>query len=128
PKLVITTATIFIVVLLGALRVRDLWFWRDQTLKNAEAHAGSVAFILSEYIRQVFAASDASLRQLAVHSRRVGGPAAPASEWAPILAAAQASLTGIGSLTVTDAQGIIRYSTQPRIIGQPRRGEYVFVR
>ena len=58
-------------------------------------------------------------------SPRLGGPAA-AANWTPILNAARAGLTGVGSLTVTDADGIIRASTLGAIVGQSRRDEYVF--
>ena len=41
----------------------------------------NLSSILSEYLRETFAAGDASLRQLVLHSRRVGGPSAPAADW-----------------------------------------------
>ena len=87
-----------------------------------------MSLVLSEYIREIFVAGDTSVRQLAVYSQRAGGPAAPAAEWQPILTAARAALTGIGSLSVTDADGIIRHSSQPVIVGESRRDEYVFER
>jgi signal transduction histidine kinase len=127
-KLVIATLTIGVLLTLSALRLGDLWWWRTQTLNQAEARAANLSSILSEYLRETFAASDASLRQLALHSRRVGGPTAPASEWMPSLTSARAGLTGVGSLTVTDAAGTIRHSTQPLIVGESRRKEYAFAR
>jgi signal transduction histidine kinase len=125
-KLVIALLTAGALLLTSALRLGDLWWWRTQTLHAAELRAENLSFILSEYLRESFAAGDASLRQLALHSRRVGGPAAPDSEWLPPLDAARAGLTGIGSISVTDKDGVIRHSTQPLIVGQPRRDDYLF--
>ncbi|HWF84996.1 MAG TPA: hypothetical protein VG222_09125, partial [Vicinamibacterales bacterium] len=112
----------------AALRARDLWRWRTQTVSAAEARAANLALILAEYVRESFVAGDASLRQLALHSRRIGGPAAPDADWAPSLRSAKAGLAGVGSISVTDRDGIIRHSTQPAILGQSRRDEYVFRR
>jgi signal transduction histidine kinase len=111
---------------LAAFRAVDLWWWREQTLKAAGVRAGNLAVIVSEYIHEMFVAADASLRQLAVHSQRVGGPRVPDDEWAPSLASASAGLTGIVSISVTDADGIIRHSTERGIVGQSRRDSYIF--
>ncbi len=112
----------------AALRARDLWRWRTQTVSAAEARAANLALILAEYVHESFAAGDASLRQLALHGRRIGGPLAPEADWAPSLRSAKAGLAGVGSISVTDRDGIIRHSTQPGILGQSRRHEYVFRR
>jgi signal transduction histidine kinase len=125
-KRAIATLTVALLLGLSALRLADLWSWRRQALAAAETRAANLSSILSEYMRETFAAADASLRQLVLHSRRVGGPSAPAAVWLPTLASARAGLTSIGSITVTDAAGIIRHSTQPRIIGQSRRDDYAF--
>ena len=125
-KRAIATLTAALLLGLSAIRLADLWWWRTQTLAAAEVRAGNLSSILSEYMRETFAAGDASLRQLVLHSRRVGGPAAPPSAWMPTLASARAGLTSIGSITVADATGVIRHSTQPRIVGQSRRDEYAF--
>lgn len=128
PKLTIAALTVGVLVTGGALRGATLWSWRVQALAAAETRAANLAFILSEYVRETFAAGDASLRQLAIHSRRLGGPTAPAGQWGPVLAAARAGLTGIGSISVVDREGTIRHSTQPLIVGQSRRDQFVFRR
>jgi len=125
-KRAIATLTAVLLLALSGIRLADLWWWRRQTLTAAEARAANLSSILSEYMRETFAAADASLRQLALHSRRIGGPSAPAAAWLPTLASARAGLTGVGSISVTDAAGTIRHSTQPRIIGESRRSEYAF--
>ena len=124
PKLFFATATLGILLLVLTFSILDLWAIRRRTLDLAEKRALNVSVVLSEYIREIFLAGDTSVRQLAVYSDRAGGPAAPAAEWQPILMAARAALTGIGSLSVTDADGIIRHSSQRLILGESRRDEY----
>jgi signal transduction histidine kinase len=120
--------TLGVLLTLAVFRAIDLWWWRAQTLKAAQGRAANLAFIVSEYINQMFVAADASLRQLALHSQRVGGPGASEADWGPSLASARAGLTGIGSISVIDADGVIRHSTQRAIIGQSRRDHYIFKR
>ena len=79
-------------------------------------------------MRGTFSAGDASLRQLSLHSQRVGGPGAPDDEWAPSLASARAGLASAGSISILDAHGVIRHSTAAVIVGQSRRDQYVFRR
>jgi signal transduction histidine kinase len=125
-KPVIAALVMGVLLTLAAIRVVDLWWWRAQALGDARDRASDLALILTEYVRGTFAASDASLRHLSLHSQRVGGPEAPDDAWAPSLAAAKAGLTGIGSISVVDATGIIRHSTIPAIVGQSRADEYAF--
>jgi signal transduction histidine kinase len=125
-KPVIAALVMGVLLTLAAIRVADLWWWRAQALGDARDRASGLALILAEYVRGTFAASDASLRHLSLHSQRVGGPEAPDDAWAPSLAAAKAGLTGIGSISVVDATGIIRHSTIPAIVGQSRADEYAF--
>jgi signal transduction histidine kinase len=127
-KLLIALLTTGALVIFAGIRLADFREWRAQTLNAAEARAATLSSILSEYIHEMFAAGDASLRQLAVHSRRIGGPEAPQSEWMPSLTSAKAGLSGVGSISVVDANGTIRYSTQPLIVGQSRRTDYAFTR
>jgi signal transduction histidine kinase/CheY-like chemotaxis protein len=127
-KFAIGALTIGVLLTMAALRILDLSRWRAQTIAAAESRATNLSLILAEYVSESFAAGDASLRQLALHSQRIGGPAAPDASWNPSLTSAKAGLTGIGSLSVTDRDGIIRHSTQPAIVGQSRRDDYVIRR
>ena len=120
-KLVIGALTTSVLVVMGGLRVVDLQRSRADTLQAADERAGSLALVLSGYVAETFAAGDAALRQLALHSRRVGGPSAPAHEWGPSLESARAGLTTIGAISVVDRHGVIRHSTRGDIIGQSRR-------
>jgi signal transduction histidine kinase len=119
-KVVIVALTIGVLLVLLALRVADFVSLREETLVHAEARAGNLALILSEYIAEAFDAGDAALRQLQLHSRRIGGPDAAAAEWTPSLSSALAGLASIGSISVVDAEGTIRHSTLPDIVGQSR--------
>jgi signal transduction histidine kinase/ActR/RegA family two-component response regulator len=125
-KLLITVATLGLLVIVAVFAIADLSSLHGQAIADAEKRASNLALVLSEYLRELFVAGDSSLRQLAIYSPRAGGPKGPDSEWAPILSASKAALTGIGSLSVTDAEGIVRHSSLPAIIGQSRKDEYVF--
>jgi signal transduction histidine kinase len=127
-KSTIAALTIGALFTLVVVRVVDLWWWRAQTLETAAARANNLAALLAEYVRESFASGDASLRQLAIHSRRIGGPSAPPDAWMPSLTSARAGLRNIGSISIVDRAGKIRYSTQPAIVGQSRVNEYVFKR
>jgi len=70
-KTLIAGLAVGVLLSLAAFRAVDLWWWRAQTLKSASTRAGNLAFIVSEYIHEMFLAADASLRQPA--------PVSPAS-------------------------------------------------
>jgi signal transduction histidine kinase/ABC-type molybdate transport system substrate-binding protein len=108
---------------LGVVRGLELRRSHEATLDLAAARAANLSRILSEYITEAFGSGDAALRQLALHSQRIGGPGAPAVDWTPSLASARAGLTGIGAITVVDAGGTIRHSTRPEIIGESRAAD-----
>jgi signal transduction histidine kinase len=118
--------TLGVLFTLGAFRGIELWSGRTQALAAASARASNLAFILSEYLRESVAADDSALRQLAMHSGRIGGPAAAAKDWAPSLASARAGLRHTGSISIVDATGMIRHSTQPIIVGQSLRDDAAF--
>jgi signal transduction histidine kinase len=111
-----------------ALRIVDLVWWRAQTLAAADARATNLSLILSEYLRELFAEGDASLRQVTQYSRRIGGPSAAEDQWDSILGSAAAGVAGVGSITITDSAGLIIHSTQPLIVGQSRADQFIFKR
>ena len=127
-KLGIAALTLGILLMMGGLRAADLRWSRDETLKSAELRAVDLAQVIAAYLGETFAAGDASLRQLALHSRRVGGPGAPQADWSPSLASARAGLTSIGAISVVNRDGFIRHSTRSEIVGQLRASDYVFQR
>jgi signal transduction histidine kinase len=124
-KTLIGGLTIAVLAGMGGLRAADLWRARGERLAAAEQRAANLTIILSEYLSEAFAAGDAALRQLALHSQRVGGPSAPERDWLPSLASARAGIAGIGSISVIDRNGIIRHSTRRDILGQSRADTYI---
>jgi signal transduction histidine kinase len=121
----IAAIAVVLLLVVAGLRYVDLRAARQDAIAAAEARADNLALILSAYIGESFRAADAALRQLQVHSSRIGGPAAPPSDWVPTLTSAKAGLTGVGAITVISNDGMIRHSTRPEIVGQSRRDEYL---
>jgi len=128
PKIFIIAFAASVLALVATLQAVHSIGTRQHALESAQTHASNLAYVLSEYVRGSFAVTDASLRQLLVHARHVGGSRAGADAWDPILAAAKASLPGGGAITVTDADGRIVHSTQTAMIGASRRDNYMFKR
>src|SRR5688572_20458133 len=127
-QVVISGVAVSVLLIMGALRANDLRTAHAETAAAAERRAANLALILSEYVRETFAAGDAALRQLALHSRRIGGPDAAEGEWTPSLLSARAGLAGIGAISVIDRSLVIRHSTRPDVIGQTRKDDPVFGR
>jgi signal transduction histidine kinase len=122
-KLAIFGLALTLLLLLAALRFYDIRGSRAKALEQAATQASSLTLVLASYVEGTFAAGDAALRQLALHSQRIGGPAAPASEWTPSLVSARAGLQGIGAISIVDRNLIIRHATRADIVGQSRRGD-----
>ena len=123
-KLAATAVPLTLLVLMALLRIADLTTSRADVLRAGQTRATNLAQIASSYLGEAFASTDAALRQLAIHSQRIGGPDAPPAEWLPSLAAARAGLP-IGAISITDRDGVIKHSTQPLLVGQSRRDEAI---
>jgi signal transduction histidine kinase len=128
PRILTIAFTASVLAFVTTLQVVHLNGSRRRALEDGQTRAGNLAIVLAEYVRGSFAVADASLRQLVIHARRVGGARAAAEEWVPILNAAKASLAGGGSITVIDRDGRIVHSTQSVIVGASRRDNYIFKR
>ena len=122
--------TVAILVAVCTLEGFDLWWRYKEALRAGEAKAQNLSHVLAEYLRGSFAVADTVLRQLAVHGRRIGGPDAPDAEWGGILSASRAAMPvgRTGSISVADADGIIRQSTMATILGESRREHHIFQR
>jgi len=127
-KLAIGLVAALVLIALVSLRGADLWRRRGQILRAGDHRAENLALILAGYLRETFGAADAALRQVALQSRRVGGPGSADAELLGVLQAARVGLTGVGSISLVDAGGIIRHATQPATVGQSRRDQFVFQR
>ena len=126
PKFNIIAFTLTVLIAVGALQAADLWWRREGVIDAAETRAVNLAAVFGEYIRGSFASANAALGQMVLHGTRVGGASQPDEVWDPILASAKAALPEIGSLSVTNREGIIVHTTLPAIKGQTRRDNYVF--
>jgi signal transduction histidine kinase/ActR/RegA family two-component response regulator len=126
PKGLVLAFTGSVLLVVTAVQGLSLLWRHDRSIELAEDRAVNLTYIVAEYVRGSFALADASLRQLALHGQHAGGSTAPAEAWQPLLSAAKAAMPGSGSLSVTDAKGVIRISTQPSIVGQSRADNYVF--
>jgi His Kinase A (phospho-acceptor) domain len=126
PKLYILAFTASVLLAVCAVQAADLVRKHGQALRDVESRAANFAYIVGEYLRGQFAVADTSLAQLAVHAARIGGTAADDSAWAPILLSARDALPGSGSISVTTADGVIRHSTNPEIIGQSRATLFIY--
>jgi hypothetical protein len=71
----------------------------------------NLADVLSEYLGIRLAAIDGVLFRVVATSRRIGGPAASDREWSTALRTATSGVPGIGSIIITDADGMVTYST-----------------
>ena len=125
-KVLLVLVSLVVLLAVLGLELAHLAYVRRQTLDEADRRARGLAAILSEYVRGSLATIDSSLQQVSSHGERIGGPSGPAEEWAATLEGAKASLPGIGSLSVTDAAGIIRHSTLLPIVGQSRSHHYMY--
>jgi signal transduction histidine kinase len=125
-KFVLFGLAVGLLLVLGAFRTHDLWTSYTEAMARAHTRSSNLALVLSSYMAGTFAASDAALRQLALHSQRIGGPSAPFEDWTPSLVSGRAGLTGVGAISVIDRRLVIRHSTRRDILGQSRRGDPVF--
>ena len=110
------------VVARGAL----LWWQYDDALSEEQRRSENLALVLAEHLDRTFGAIESALNQLAVYSERVGGPQASPEAWSPVLAAALAGLSGVGSLNVVDADGVVTWSTNPAVTGSSRRDLHLY--
>jgi hypothetical protein len=122
--------TVAVLAAVCTLEAFDLWSRHKAALESGKARAENLSSVLAEYLRGSFAVADTALRQLTLHGQRIGGPDAPAAEWAGILAATRAAMPvgRTGSISVADAAGIIRQSTMTNLVGESRREQHIFQR
>ncbi|MEQ1810402.1 MAG: ATP-binding protein [Terricaulis sp.] len=99
---------------------------RQTAIRAAELRAQSYSTILSAHLDRTMGAMDSRLSQIAVQSERLGGPNGSRAQWQSVLETARAGASTIGSLSVVDANGVIRHSTLVEIVGIPRRDGAIF--
>ena len=79
--------------------------------RDGRRSAENLADVLSEYLGIRLAAIDGVLFRVVATSRRIGGPAASEREWSTALRTATSGVPGIGSIVITNADGMVTYST-----------------
>jgi len=122
-KVIYALAGVLLVFVLT--RAGLLWWEYKQTLSAEQRRAENLAHVLAEHLDRTFGAIESAVNQLAVHSDRIGGPEASREQWAQVLDATLSGLSGVGSLNVLDADGLVVYSTNPAVTGTSRRGRYL---
>lgn len=85
--------------------------------RDSRRTAENLAEVLSEYLEIRIAMVDGVLSRVVAGSRRIGGPAASEREWSTALRTATSGVPGISSIVITDADGMVTYSTVT-IVGQ----------
>jgi hypothetical protein len=113
-------------VFLAGIAGAALWLRHQEILGGSGVRAASLADTLSEDLALRFDAIEAALAHLADHNRRIGGPNAPWDQWLPILGAAIAGLGTVDSISVTDAKGVVTYSTRTDTMGQSHAGSPIY--
>jgi hypothetical protein len=103
-----------------------LWWQHDQALLAEQGRAENLAHVLAEHLERTFGPIESALNQLAVYSDRIGGPQAPREARSPVMAATLSGLSGIGSLNVIDADGLVTLSTNPAITGTSRSDRFLY--
>ena len=75
---------------LALVGVQSFQSWRSYRVarEQADARAANLVYILSAHMREAVAALDASLVQIAVANRRLGGPEGNSDDWRAVLTGA----------------------------------------
>jgi signal transduction histidine kinase/ActR/RegA family two-component response regulator len=94
---------------------------RTNALVAAQDRAESYATILGAHLERTMSSIDSRLSQIAVQSERLGGPSGSARQWRDVLEATKSGANTVASMSIVDANGIIRHSTLPQIVGLERR-------
>ena len=126
PKSLIVAFTAAVLLAVVLFESIGLWMRHERVIQFTETRASNLSLALSEYVRGAFVSADAALRQLAAYGQIIGGPEASPDDWMPILEAAKAALNESGSISVTNANGIVRRSTLRSILGHRRGDTYLF--
>ncbi|MBL8546474.1 MAG: response regulator [Hyphomonadaceae bacterium] len=98
---------------------------RQNAIEAAKDRSQSYSTILSAHLERTMGAMESRLSQIAVQSDRLGGPSGDSARWLNVLQAARAGASTVVSLTIVDANGVIRHSTLEPIVGGHRQGAIV---
>jgi len=121
----IMLAAAVLIAAVVALGILNAWREYDAAIRAADKRVENLAHVLAEHMRLTVAAIDSVLVQVASAGTQFGGAAGNAREWNVVLEHARAGLTGVNSLSVQDAGGVIRYSTLASAVGRAMGDRYL---
>lgn len=108
------TAIIAVVVVVAGLTVSLRYL---EAIGDGRRQAVKLADLLSEYLVIRLRGIDGALARIAADNRRIGGPEGSEREWASAMRSAISGVSGLTTLVVLDAEGIIRHATIQQIRG-----------
>jgi PAS domain S-box-containing protein len=122
-----TVLRILVGVFLAFLVFRGavLYWQRGEALVAEQRRAENLVHLIAENVDRTFGVIESALNQLAAHSDHMGGPHAAPDIWSPVLTATLSGLSGIGSLNVIDADGLVTLSTNAPVTGTSRKGLFL---
>ena len=115
-----------LIILITLLQLLNLSIRHRDAINATRSRAAELSRLLAEDMRGSIIAVDGSLKQIALLNNNLGGPNASTADWQPVLQTAIAGLSFVGSITITDTNGVIRQSTIPDLVGQPRGDHFLF--
>jgi hypothetical protein len=108
-------AVVFLAIVVVA--VAGIAFRYAEVGRDGRRNAENLADVLSQYLEIRLGAIDGVLFRVVASSRRIGGPAASEREWATALRTAMSGVTGLSSIIITDADGVVAHSTLLQAVG-----------
>jgi hypothetical protein len=119
-------AGIFACLLIAAIAVVFLRYM--ESVGEARREVNGLADLLSEYLVIRLRGVDGALTRIGASNRRLGGPQGSDREWASAMRSAIAGVSGLSSLVVLDADGVVRHATVGQIRGLSWADSPVFQR
>lgn len=111
-----------------AVRLISLWTQYNEAIAAGRERAQHHALVIGDHFARSVALTDGSLIQISSIVTRLRSDAKFADDLTPLLQQSLKTLQGVGSLTVTDANGTVTHSTIPQIVGESRKDRLAFQR
>ena len=117
PLIAVALSLALVFACVAGLAAVSLLTHRQSIEAEARRSLSGLAHLLSQQLSTEADSAAAALEQLAAYSRRSGGPSSSGEAWIQTLSTALAGLSGVGSLTVTDSDGNVTFSTLTETMG-----------
>lgn len=121
---VLTFAALFCVFIIIVAFV-SFAILRHNAIEAAKVRSQGYSTILSAHLERSMGALESRLSLIVLQSDRLGGPGGDPTRWSTVLQAAHAGAIIVASLTVIDADGMIRHSTPEPLVGRFHDGAIV---